>query len=104
LQFARLIGSDFLCRRALFVEDVVEGDADGDGVADMGGEVWAGDTERDGGVVDGVDEVVHGRCGEVHESVNLFHLMSTWRDFWESRERMYLCLRRRARIFWKFGR
>lgn len=77
LQFARLIRCYLLRRRALFVEDVVEGDADGDGVADVGGEVWAGDTEGDGGVVDGVDEVVHRWGGEVHESVYLFCSVST---------------------------
>ncbi len=67
-----MIGSDFLRRGAFLVEDVVEGDADGDGVADVGDKVGAGDAEGDGGVVDVVDEVVHGWRGEVHESVDLF--------------------------------
>lgn len=71
LQLAFLIRRHLLRRRAFLVEDVVEADTDGDGIADVGDEIGAGYTEGDGGVVDVVDEVVHVWRWKVHEAMDL---------------------------------
>lgn len=71
MEFCWLVRRDLLRRRAPLVEDVVQCDPNGYSVADMRDEIWARDAERDGGIVDVVDEVVHGGRGEVHEAVDL---------------------------------
>lgn len=71
LQLTLLIRRHLLRRRAFLVEDVVEADTDGDGIADVGDEIRSGDTEGDGGVVDVVDEIVHVWRWKVHEAMDL---------------------------------
>lgn len=70
LQICRLIGRDFLRRGALFVEDVVDADADGDGIPNMRNQIRARDSQGEGRVVDVVDKVVHLGGFDVHEAVD----------------------------------
>ena len=70
LQGSRLIWCNDLGRTALLVKDIIETDTDGDGVSDVGDEIWALDTEGQSCVVDIVDEVVHFWSGEIHVAMD----------------------------------
>lgn len=71
LQPTRLILSNLLLGRTPLIKDIIDPDPDGNGVADVGDEIGPLDAEREGGVVDGVDEVVHFGRFEIHEAVDL---------------------------------
>lgn len=71
LQRALLILCNLHFRRTALVKDVIDADADGDGVADVGDEIGPFDAEAEGGVVDAVDEVVDFGRLEILEAVDL---------------------------------
>ncbi len=73
LQLTRLVRRYFLGRRAFLVENVVESDTNGDGIADMRDEIRPRNSQTDGRVVNVVDEIMHIRRREIHESMHLRH-------------------------------
>ena len=70
LRFHALVGDHLLRGRAALVEDVIKRDANGYCVSHVGHEVGTGHAQRDGGVIDVVDEVMDAWRGKVHEAVD----------------------------------